>query len=354
MEKERSATITRFVLQSEARRQLPTHRVGQCLRATVPGRPLVEVWLSTRKDKAHYRNLRTCGSVWVCPVCACRISEERRIEIGKVRKHYEGNGYTTSMCLFTMSHSRSDSFTTATTDLMSCYAAFTSGKGWQNIKDAYSVHGWVRALEFTHGQNGWHPHLHVLLWTYETDVDKLRMAMSDRWSKILMTISRTSKHGVGFNLTNATDNIENYIAKFGYSPEWLPEHELGKAAVKKAAVGHRNPCQLLYDSYCGDTKASALWREYAYSVHGKRQLEWSRNPSPKQLAGVTELTDDEVMAKHDESAILLATLNATQWHKVLRVGGVGTLLSLAESVDWFEFANWVYDITGKNVLDKED
>ena len=354
MNEKQSFTLARFAMQSEARRLLPMHRVGQCLRAIVPDRKLVEIWLSSRKNKAHYRGLRTCGCVWVCPVCASRISEERRIEIGKVRKYYESNGYTTSMCLFTMSHSRADTFAVAVTDLISCYAAFTAGKGWQNIKDAYSVHGWCRALEFTHGSNGWHPHLHVLLWHFESDADKLRMAMSDRWCKILRTIDRRGKHGVAFNLTNATKDIENYVAKFGYSPEWLPEHEIGKAVIKKAHRGHRNPAQLLSDSMAGDKQAGVLWREYAAFVAGRRQLEWSRSPSPKALAGVVELTDAEIMEKHDESAWMLAQFTSVEWSRILRVNGAGTLLDLAEKNNLFDFFMWVYDVTGKDLSKKED
>ena len=354
MDEKQSTTLARFALQSEARRLLPMHRVGQCLRAMVPDRKLVEIWLSARKNKAHYRGLRTCGCVWVCPVCASRISEERRIEISKVRKHYEAQGYITSMCLFTMRHSASDTFADTVTCLMSCYAAFTSGKGWQNIKDAYSLHGWVRALEFTHGANGWHPHLHILLWTYEADTDKLRMAMSDRWSKILMTINRRGKHGVAFNLTNATRDVEEYITKFGYDPQWLPEHQIAKAVVKRAHRGHRNPAQLLRDSMAGDKQAGILWREYAAFVAGRRQLEWSRNPSPKALAGVMELTDAEIMEKHDESAILLAQLTSVEWSRILRVGGTGALLDLAEKNDLSEFFLWVYGVTGKDLSNKED
>jgi hypothetical protein len=32
--------------------------------------------------------------------------------------------------------------------------------GW---KERYGEHGWVRAVEVTKGENGWHPHLHVVL-----------------------------------------------------------------------------------------------------------------------------------------------------------------------------------------------
>lgn len=354
MTENKSVVALRFMLQAEARRLLPSHRVGQCLRSIVPGTPLVEVWRSYRHRKAHYRNLRTCSCVWVCPLCASRISEERRIEIGKVIKHYEKNGYHTSLCLFTMPHNAGDAFNVTVTELMSCYAAMTSGRGWQGIKDAYSIHGWCRALEFTHGANGWHPHLHVLLWTLESDTGELMREMSNRWIQILDTIGRSGKVGVAFNLLDATADVEKYVAKFGYCPEWRVEHEVGKAVVKKAKPGHRNPGQLLYDSAHGDKRAGGLWRQYAENTKGRRQLEWSRNPSPKTLAGVTELSDEEIMAKHDESATLLATLNATQWHNVLRVGGVGTLLELAAGDNLWEFANWIFDVTGKNILNKED
>ena len=58
--------------------QVPAERVCYCLRRPVPDATEVEVWRDPRHEAAHYKRLFVCGSVWMCAVCAARISEVRR------------------------------------------------------------------------------------------------------------------------------------------------------------------------------------------------------------------------------------------------------------------------------------
>lgn len=341
---EMSSVSLRFYLQSEARRLLPDHRVGQCLRAVVPGQKLVEVWKETRARKAYYRHLRTCGSIWICPVCASKISEERRKEIRKV---IEEVPLQPVLMLYTMEHHKTDTLATTVAALLSCYAAQTSGRGWENIKNDYNIFGWVRALEFTHGANGWHPHLHVIQWSDTCQLDMMRSEIGDRWRSVLGTIGKKYIDGVSFNLTEADKEVGDYVSKMGiHEIKWGADHELAKSAVKKAKKGHRNPIQLLWDSAHGDKVAGGLFREYSIYTAGRRQLEWSRKPNLKQIAGVIELTDNEVNDRYSDSDVLLANLTISQWHKVLKVHGVGDLLDMAANGNISEFYAWLYDICG--------
>src|ERR1039457_5279378 len=72
--------LSRYQLQSISKSIIPEHRIFHCLRSRQPGRD-VEVWKSKEKPEAHYRGLQVCGSVWVCPVCAAKISEPRRMDL---------------------------------------------------------------------------------------------------------------------------------------------------------------------------------------------------------------------------------------------------------------------------------
>lgn len=342
MEDGMTSTALRFYLQSEARRILPEHRVGQCLRAVVPNHKLVEVWKDTNRGKAHYRHLRTCGSIWVCPICASKISEHRKREIRRVINALVDQPV---LCLFTLSHAKKTPLRVTVAELLAAYAGFTSGKGWQDIRTRFDIFGWVRSLEFTHGDNGWHPHLHVIMWAKAKNYDCMRDAMGTRWGKILNTIGKKYVTGISFNLKEADKDVGDYVAKMGVqNVNWDIEHEVAKSVIKKAKPGHRNPIQLLYDSAHGDRVATKLFKEYAEFTAGKRQLEWSRSPNLKMIAGVLDIDDSDIMDIHEESAYLMASLTIEQWHKVLRVGGVGDLLDMAEHSNIMEFYTWLKDI----------
>lgn len=73
--------LERFALQSAVRRILPDSRTSTCLRLKQKHVERVEVFRSTKHNRAHYGGLQTCSSVWACPVCAAKIAERRRQEL---------------------------------------------------------------------------------------------------------------------------------------------------------------------------------------------------------------------------------------------------------------------------------
>ena len=72
----------RYACQAVARKALPGERVSMCLRFRNNSSE-VQVWKHKKTAKAFYGGLVVCGSVWLCPICAAKISERRRIELQK-------------------------------------------------------------------------------------------------------------------------------------------------------------------------------------------------------------------------------------------------------------------------------
>lgn len=346
----------RFYLQACARNLLPDHRVNCCLRRIVPTKRSVELWRNSHTRRAHYRNLATCSCIWICPVCAAKISEHRRKEINQAVTQSKYVGLSPILVTYTMRHNCKDLLSTSLLDLMSAYAAQTSGGGWVDIKQRHQINSYIRTIEMTHGYNGWHPHLHVLMFV-DTDLSKLSDELSQRWLQILKTIGRNGLNGIACDVRVSNDAIADYIAKWGHQPideqatkdkYWTMEHELSKATSKKAQGTHRNPFQILYDSGTGDKRSAALFREYAETTKGKRQLEWSRTPNLKRAYGIVDYTDEEIMDKHDQEAVLLARLTIDQWHAVIRNAGVCTLLQIAGSGSLTELQTFLMDIGAGN------
>jgi hypothetical protein len=85
--------LLKWALQAEARAILPNERVAQCLRQINPLAAGVEVLHSPEHQVAHYKSLIVCGSVWMCPLCAAKISERRRDELERaITRHIELQG----------------------------------------------------------------------------------------------------------------------------------------------------------------------------------------------------------------------------------------------------------------------
>jgi len=347
----------RYYLQALARNLLPDHRVNCCLRRVVPNKRSVEIWRSATKGRAHYRNLVTCSCVWICPVCAAKISERRREEIKRVVSAAQDIGVRPILATYTMAHQRGETLNVTLTDITSAYAAMTSGGGWQLIKDENSIIGYIRTFEMTHGSNGWHPHIHVLLLA-DCNPDKISRDLEDRWLRTLATIGRDGRQGIACDVRVSNDAIADYITKFGHEPVdpektkahyWSMEQELAKSINKKATKGNRNPFEILAcTGVTSDTQSRVLFREYATTTKGKRQLEWSRSPNLHRLAGVPEITDQEIMQLHDQDAYLLAKLSMEQWHIVLRNAAVATLIDLAGKGDITDLIVFLEDIGAGN------
>ena len=83
-----------FLLQDLASKVLQKKfRVQFCLKRKIDKNNLVNVCFNESTSKAHYGNVIRCGSVWVCPVCAKKITEHRRTELKNINTMWK-NGIT--------------------------------------------------------------------------------------------------------------------------------------------------------------------------------------------------------------------------------------------------------------------
>jgi hypothetical protein len=101
-----SNTVTKYWLQSLARELLPRDsRIGVCMHCLSPVASHVHVMKKPEGSKAYYSGLMVCGMIWVCAVCAARITEERRQELTKA---LAVTGFTPYLVTYTLRHKRKD------------------------------------------------------------------------------------------------------------------------------------------------------------------------------------------------------------------------------------------------------
>jgi hypothetical protein len=331
------ARFHRFLLQGAARRLLPSHRVSKCIRAVTNAVGDVAILKSPANGKCHFGGLQTCGSVWVCPVCAAKISERRKLEVRSALDTHLAAGGGVEMVTLTFPHARTDVLKDLMIQLRQAMTVLKRGRSYRTVRKMFESLGSIRALEVTWGEaNGWHPHFHeVWFFAKPITVRQRRMLTAllyDGWSTACVKAGLprpNRKRGVH---VQPAESAAEYIAKFGTEPRWEAASELTKQHVKKSrdAKG-RTPFDLLRDFAQGNSRAGALFAEYVEAFHGYRQLFWS--PGLKALFGVADMTDEEIAAQQEEEAQVICRIKVEDWKRVLKMAfdARATLLTLAET-----------------------
>lgn len=320
---------TRYALQSASRELLPREKVATCGRKMIPGGTnsvgLMVTTPEEGKSRASFSGLQCCGSSWLCPVCAAKVSERRRVELsGAVTSwHKQSSLHRVLLVTFTLQHNASEPLADVLSGLKLARAAIVSGRWAQQFKAAHGIAGMVRSLEITHGLNGWHPHLHVLYFVEKAvDIIGFERELSASWRNALANHGRYATYSAGVNVKFSDSELSEYIAKHGREPKkWTVSHEVAKAGSKLARSGGRSPWQILYDYVHGESKVqrlrdARLFITYATHFKGERSLTWSRGLRALLALGA-ELTDEEIAAKPEEGAYLLASLGPLAWARVL-------------------------------------
>lgn len=314
----------RFALQSVARTLLSKERVGHCCRTRQKGSQ-VSVWRALDHGGAHFKGLQTCGSVWHCPVCAAKISERRRAELEAAIAVHRASGGDVLLLTVTNSHHCGHALRDLLEGQEKALHRFRSARQSRVIWNDMGVVGTVRALEVTHGRNGWHPHYHFLLFISKPlrNLAHLKESLGVRWIDCC--------RAAGLPLPDLAHGVDLRGGEWAarYASKWGLEQEMTKAHIKKAKGGGRTPFDLLRLALdTGEAEACDLFKEFAKQFKGKRQLVWSRGL--KALLRVEELSDQEISERADEDAELLGRLELDDWRRILRFDLRAKVLEAAE------------------------
>lgn len=300
----------RFRMQRHAQRLIPGESVAQChlQRSFSASNVGGEVTVVKRQSgSVAYRGVTTCGSVWHCPVCANKIAERRREELQNGIDAHRIKGGRVYMLTQTIPHTVDMPLRDTLSALSTALRAFTASRQWRTVREVIQFKGSVRALEVTHGENGWHPHAHVLVFA-DGDQEAVLAALEtlrDYWAKAVRKAGLGQINQHGFKVGGA-DHAAEYVSKFGDTEKaadggtWDVSREMTRQHAKLARRKGRTPFALLHDSMNGDAQAGALFVEYAHEFKGKRQLYYS--PGLKDYLGLDDLEDADIAAEDQQDA----------------------------------------------------
>lgn len=290
-----SQRFERYRLQDTAAKLLKpfTDHMPRCMRFWIDPSQKIGVMYNPVREKAHFSNIFTCGSIWGCPVCAAKISEYRKREVSKAMNEHIRRGGVVLLLTLTNSHNISHSLSGLKAGQRKALKYFFGDRKGQLLFKLLGKTGHINAYEVTHGDSGWHPHHHVLVFITpssetvgESSYPAIREALAVHWIDCCRKAKLPlpdMKHGLDLQ-------DGSYAAK--YVGKWGLEHEVTKGHIKKGKKGGLTPFDLLRLASDGDEAASKLFQEFFVSFKGSRQLVWSRGL--KKSLGVNDKTDEEV------------------------------------------------------------
>lgn len=328
----------RWALRRDGRSLQPLPRVAGCGLSAIGEAQVVAH--ADAEGRAGWTGTQCCGRWHSCPVCAPRIATGRAKELAEVaernRKEHKGDAAVWMLSL-TLRHSVSHALVDLRDVLRQAWRYFTSGRRAE-WKRAIGARGIVRALEATHGEHGWHLHIHAMVpGTGNTcDAERIERDLAQVWAacveaavawcEVQALDAGETEEGVrcrfdgmvpdfahGLKLSHGS--AANYIAKLGWevAGSWKKEHKRDNVS----------PWELLERAIAGDTRSAELWVEWSTALHCQRALTWSRGLRPER-----DVTDAALALR--EEAPQVARLDAPTYRMLERYGKA------------WDFARWLY------------
>ena len=212
------------------------------------------------KGYAYTTGLQTCKSVWACPICSFKIRTKRAIEIAVAIAVHKAKGGSVMLLTLTTQHSFGESLDEVWDQVQECWSYIIKHYRYTQLRKKLGL-AFIRTIEVMHGINGWHPHLHVLLFS-DVPIDpfdtrdqyhEIARIFHDLWvQRMKEKYGRDvrSSYGVDLRMVKADDakGVGTYCTKAGY--------EVAMADGKEGRTRtSRHPFAIAYDAVeTGDTR----------------------------------------------------------------------------------------------------
>ena len=306
---------------------------------------------------AHFAGVQLCGSIWICPVCGPYIRQRRAVEVDRACAWWLDRYGTGAVMLLTLTlpHDVGDSLRSVLSAVRAAFSALVAGKGWQTDKARFGLAHYIRAHDCTHGKNGWHFHVHVLLFgerkLSEHELMALETALHRRWAGAVTRCGfrePSEEHGVRLEQARNGSDIARYVCQVVVGDnEDRPRavaFEVARGDLKTSRHdGHRTPWEILAAfAESGDCDDLTLWHEWERHTRGVHAMQWSKGLH--KLVDVEEQTDEELRAV-EVGGELVYIFGEGEWYVVSRHRGArARVLQLAEDEGADAVANYVHEL----------
>jgi hypothetical protein len=312
----------KYKLLKRGKKLLPNERISSCSQYISKNIDEVTI-VKDEKGHHHYHGIAMCGSVWACPVCASKVAETRCIELNAAMQRHQEKGGINLLITLTFPHKRFDNLSGLLKKQAYALRLFRSSRAWKRIKEENDLIGFVRALEVTHGVNGWHPHTHEIWFvTRNIDIQRLETQLFQRWRSCCI------KAGLGIPTREHGVTVKNGQHSQNYVTKWGADREITYSHIKEGKRDARTPWDLLNDYSEGDEQAGILFKEFYYAFKGKRQLFWSKNL--KSRFNIDDIDDLTLAERPPRKSEKVYTVSYSDWYVIVKLDLQVDVLESAE------------------------
>jgi plasmid rolling circle replication initiator protein Rep len=266
-----------------------------------------------------FNGVANCGGYWRCPVCALKISENKKELLSGLIDAHQLKGFSIGFLTLTVRHAKFDTLKKSLDKVTKNYRTFQQSRFF--AKTDNGIIGQVKTLEITHSDvNGWHPHLHILFFYNNSDVKKIEKFQKDflsRWVKYKDNNATIGAQNQQI-LTSDTKNVSNYLAKYDITSE------MTKGQIKSSKG--LTPFTALAKIACGDyadhnekRKLYGIYSTYVEQTQGKHFVNISNSLRKEYSEFMEEFdkTDDEIVNEVKIEEVLLK-ISIPIWKKICK------------------------------------
>lgn len=301
---------------------------------------------------AGFGGVAYCSSMWSCPVCSAVIRQRRAEELERGVTPFLDAGGGGLLLTLTIPHDFDDELNTTFRIVRNGWAFIRRNRKAKEAWERAGVVGTIKAVEITHGRNGWHPHLHVLVLTEspltQDQAGDFAGAVQAAWVAGATPPGRRAPsaefgtHAQSLHVRGRLNRgrLVRYLAKV------QDEHgyrrgvglEVTRGDLKTGRKTSKTPFELLAQlrqarldgARARQRRLLGLWGEYERVTHGRHGIVWSRGL--KARLGVEDKPDDQLVDESlNEGAEPILLLDAFAWLAVVRAGARSRVLDLAET-----------------------
>lgn len=290
---------------------------------------------------AGYTGLERCGSIWACPHCGAVIRAGRAQEIQHVVEAHQAGGGELLFFTGTVRHHHGDDLTLTLDAVMQAWRTLTGNRPWKRWKKDLGISGFIRSIEVTYGEHGWHPHAHVMLFLDEENsleqLAEFRTWLFEAWATAVEKAGGKRPTPQGLDLQKVDKKgkvLARYLSKVQDEKKWTAGAEMARSDVKSGRGSSLTPFQLLDEETPIDPdRRACLWREYYQATKGRRAITWSRGLKDRYDIGEQ---DDEEILDDAESTTPVWRTSAKSYRAAYKRGAVrlAIALELAEAELW--------------------
>lgn len=284
------------------------NRVCGCGKRRIDKEMPVGVQFDASNGVARYSNLQYCGSVWVCPDCSYKISQERKKELAEAMKGCRDKGLHVAMLTLTVPHYLGDDLKALLKKMSKAkHSLWTNRNSREYLADQFPMLGHITATEVKYSDNnGFHPHFHILCFLDKQyaaeDLQTIESELYELWAEkcVKSGLGKPNRrNGLDLKMgSNNEDILADYISKWGMAEEMTQTHlKVGKKNMQSLTMWE--VLELAQMESSTKDKYSYIFKTYADAFKGRRQLFWSKGL--KELLKVEVKDDEEIANQEDET-----------------------------------------------------